>query len=359
MNVAVLGYGNVGSSLCEALEASNEIGLKWILRRPGRCTTMQMTDDIETILKDPEVDAVCDVLPGVHPSYEYMKAALEAGKAVVTANKAALCCGFKELTALAKAKKLPLLYEASCGGTIPCVAEAVNLAKSNEITKVFGIMNGTTNFILDKMDREGADFGTVLAEAQRLGYAEADPTADLSGFDVKNKVVILSNTAYGSSLTTDFPVCGIEKLTKKILDGFKAEGKMLKLIGISVKKAERYAIGVVPMVFPAEALEAHVPANYNLFTLEGTNCGAVKLYGQGAGGVPTADAVMRDLMTIKKGEASAKTAAFEKELIYDPSLLYGKGYADGTVTEGTLEDLCAMAKEKDVFLAFEPAEEAK
>ena len=300
MRIAVLGYGTVGRQVCAMLEASSGHELKWILRRPGAADGAKMTDEIGRIVNDPAVELVCDVLPGTHPSYEYMKLALEAGKHVVTANKAALCFGFRELTELAQRKGVCLRYEASCGGTIPDVNEAFNLARTNELDAVYGIMNGTTNFILDKMTREGADFEPTLREAQRLGYAEADPTADLSGFDVKNKLVILSNTAYRGFCTAEFPICGIQYLTKADLDRFAAEGKAVKLFGLSVREGDRCALGVVPVALPADALEAHVPKNYNMFTLRGDKAGEVKLYGQGAGGVPTADAVVRDVAAIAR-----------------------------------------------------------
>ena len=352
MRIAVLGYGVVGKEVCAALEASGEHELKWILRRAeGGAKT---TADVERILNDPDVELVCDVLPGTHPSYEYMKRALEAGKHVVTANKAALCFGFRELVELAERKRLHLRYEASCGGTIPDVAEALSLARTNEIDAVYGIMNGTTNFILDKMNREGADFGPTLREAQKLGYAEADPTADLSGFDVKNKIVILASTAYRGYCTTEFPMCGIQRLTKGILDRFRAEGKTVKLFGLSVREGERYAIGVAPVVLPLGALEAHVPANFNLFTLRGDKAGALKLYGQGAGGAPTADAVLRDVAAIAAAPAPAGKAWFSRKLVYDPALLAGKGYIGDETATGTLAALCETALAAGQFLAFEP-----
>ena len=354
MRAAVLGYGVVGREVCAALEASSEHELVWVLRRPGRADGPKMTDELDRILNDPAVEVVCDVLPGTHPSYEYMKRALEAGKHVVTANKAALCFGFRELTELAARKGVFLRYEASCGGTIPDVNEAFNLARTNELTAVYGIMNGTTNFIIDKMTREGAEFEPTLREAQRLGYAEADPTADLSGFDVKNKLVILSNTAYRGCCADAFPVCGIERLSKEILDRFAAMGKTVKLFGLSVREGERVALGVAPVVLPTDALEAHVPKNYNMFTLRGDKAGEVKLYGQGAGGVPTADAVLRDVAAIAASPAPTGGAYFTRALTYDPALLRGRGYLGGAVVEGTLEELCARAQAEGAFLAFEP-----
>ena len=354
MRIAVLGHGVIGKNVCATLEASAEHELKWILEQPQFATEPKMTSDIDQIMNDPEVDLVCDILPGTHPSYEYIKRALEAGKHVVTVNKAALCFGFQELVELAERKGVFLRYEASCGGTIPDIAETLKLAQTNEIETIYGIMNGTTNYIIDKMNREGAEFEPTLREAQQLGYAEADPTADLSGFDVRNKIIIISNTAYKCYCTTEFPMCGIELLTKDILDGFRADGKTVKLFGISVREGNRYALGVVPTVLPLDALEAHVPQNFNLFTIKASKAGEIKLYGQGAGGVPTADAVVRDIIAIAEAPARDGKPYFARQLTYDPSLLSGKGYIGDEVVEGTLEELAKQAKDAKQFFAFEP-----
>lgn len=354
MKLAVFGFGTIGRSVCKLLDASADFEVKWILELPQFCTQPKMTSSLETILEDPEVEAVCDLLPGIHPSYEYMKAALTAGKHVVTSNKAALCFGFAELMALAAEKQLYLRYEAACGGTIPDIAEALKLSRTNEITGLYGIMNGTTNFMIDKMSREGREFDDVLKEAQALGYAERNPQADLSGFDVQNKTVILSNTAYGCLCDSDFPVCGIEKLTKDILDGFKRQGKTLKLLGMSVKKDGEVALGVAPVVLDGDSLEAHVPLNFNLFTLIGDKCGVIKLYGQGAGGIPTADAVLRDLEAVRAQEDPGLTKGFTGTLRKNDALLQGTGYIGGETYRGSLKELAALAKEKDAFLAFAP-----
>lgn len=353
MKVAVLGHGVVGRRACEIIENAKDLELKWILELPDYATEPKMCSDLQTILDDPEVDVVADILPGTHPSYEYMKRALAAGKHVVTVNKAALCFGFEELMRLAEENGVTIRYEASCGGTIPDIAEAIKLSRTNEITSLYGIMNGTTNYIIDKMNTEGADFEPTLREAQSLGYAEKDPSADLSGFDVKNKLVILSATAYRGYCISDIPMFGIEKINRDILDNFRAQGKTVKLFGISVREEDRYAMAVLPVVLPLHDLEANVPRNFNLFTLNGSNCGTVKLYGQGAGGLPTADAVVRDIFAIRDTAEGIDGSYFVNELQYDPSLLRGKGYIDGMFYEGTAAELCAKAHSEGKFLAFE------
>lgn len=347
-----MGHGTVGKSLVSLLDQQRKGSVKYILEIPEKCASERMISDVNIIMNDREIDTVVDALPAIHPSYEFMRSALEHGKNVVSSNKAALCFAFRELIELAEKNHVVLKYEASCGGTIPCIAEACALSSSNEITACFGIINGTTNFILDNMVRNGVSFEDALQKAKEFGYAEADPTADLSGYDVKNKIVILSDTAYHGYVENDFPVCGIEKLTGEILGKFLKEGKTVKLLGISIKEKNSYAIGVVPAVLPMTALEANVPLNFNLFTFRCSNAGDVKLYGQGAGGDPTADAMLRDLFSLEREEKGCDR--FDQCLNYAPSLLKGKGYFGDHTETGSLKDLYEKAKRENTFFAFEP-----
>lgn len=353
MNIAVMGYGTVGKSVVRLLENKAEIRVKYILELPEKCVEERMVSDPEIFFSDPEIETVVDALPGVHPSYELMKKALQAGKNVVTSNKAALAFGLEDLLELTSENGPKIYPEATTGGTIPVMKEAVSLSRSNEITHLYGIMNGTTNFILDVMMKEGWTFAAALKKAQELGYAEADPTADLCGFDVKNKVILLSSVAYHGMVTREFPVFGIEKITKEVLDDLSLKGKTIKLLGISVRKDNRYAIGVVPVILPLSSLEANVPKNFNMFTLGCSFAGDVKLYGQGAGGDPTADAVIRDLYDALCG-GGISGSYFNRKLVYDPGLLTGKGLIGDTEESGTLEELSAKAAEQDAFFAFLP-----
>lgn len=354
MRVAVMGHGIVGGSLVKLLDARDDVTVKYILEMPDRCTEERMVSDVDILCNDPEVELIVDALPAIHPSYEYIKKALESGKHVVTSNKAALCYGFRELVELAEEKGLSLRYEASCGGTIPCIHEAAELAKTNEITACYGIMNGTTNFILYKMLTKGTDFDETLKQAQELGYAEKDPTADLSGFDVKNKLVILSNTAYQGFVNSEFPMIGIENITLEAMKQLNESGYGVKLMGLSVRKGNSYALGVVPVILPGGALEASVPDNYNMFTLCCSNAGPVKLYGQGAGGVPTADAMVRDILSVMHTKKENTQPYFKNELTYDPSILTGGAIIGGEKYWGRLDELSEQAKQHNVFFAFEP-----
>ncbi len=354
MKIAVLGYGGVAQAFCKYIdERDSDFEIKYILRRKGKDTEPRMITDINTILTDNEIMIVVDLLGGLDLSLQYMRQALAARKHVVTANKAALCRGFKELTTLADKGKLQLRYEATCGGTVPIVAELISLSRCNEINSVFGILNGTTNYILYKMFKEKAEFDDMLKDAQRLGYAEADPTADIGGFDVANKISILSATAYRGYITSDYPVYGMDMITKRLMDGFAETGKTVKYMGISKRKGNRYALGVVPVVVNAGSIEANVPLNYNMGIITGDNCGDIKLYGQGAGGRPTADAVVRDCHTVKETINTQPEFIFTNELVYDPELLTGTGYIGGQAIHGNLEHLTALARDREVALAFE------
>ena len=353
MNIAVMGYGTVGRCVVRLLENNRDIHVKYILELPEKCVEERMVSDPGIFFADPGIEMVVDALPGVHPSFELIKKSLLAGKNVVTSNKAALAFDMKELLALTSENGPKIYCEATTGGTIPVIKEAASLSKTNEVMYCYGIMNGTTNFILDVMIREGWSFEDALKEAQRLGYAEADPTADLCGFDVKNKVILLSSIAYRGMIAKEFPVFGIEKITKELLDDFSREGKTVKLLGLSVRKENRYAIGVVPVVLSLSSMEANVPKNFNMFTLGCSFAGDVKLYGQGAGGDPTADAVIRDLADALSGNGFS-AEYFDRELVYDPSLLTGEGRIGGKSYAGTLEELSEEAERQNAFFAFRP-----
>ncbi len=354
MKIAVLGYGGVARAFCKYIdERDPDFEIKYILRRPGKATEPRMIEDINQILTDNEIMIVVDLLGGLDASYQYMRQALAARKHVVTSNKAALCYGFEELTTLADKGRLQLRYEATCGGTVPIVAELISLSRCNEIDSVFGILNGTTNFILYKMFKERAEFNDMLKEAQRLGYAEADPTSDIGGFDVANKISILSASAYRGYIRKDFPVYGMDKITKRLMDGFAVTGKTVKYMGVSKRCGNRYALGVVPVVVNAGSIEANVPLNYNMGIIHGDNCGDIKLYGQGAGGRPTADAVVRDCHTVKETINVVPDYIFTNELIYDPDLLTGTGYIGQEAIHGSLKHLVDIAADREVALAFE------
>lgn len=358
LRIALLGYGTVGQSVA-ALTADGRRGieLRHILRRPGKAAAPLMTDSPDDVFADPDVDVVVDVLPGENPSYEYIRRALLANKHVVTANKAALAPHYAELTTLARENGCALLYEASAGGGIPWIENLRQAAKVDRITAMSGILNGTVNYIIDRMERFEADFETALSEAQALGYAEADPAADLSGADTANKAVISAATALNAAVSPNFPVAGIEGLTRDFLELLHREGLTLRLMMLFCRSEHRYALGVAPVLLSGHAMEAAVRENFNCTSLTGDVVGTLKFYGQGAGGRPTADAILQDLVRLRDGRAEPPSAPAAETPLYDASLLTGTAYfADGTRCFGTLETLTLQARELNCFMAFQPQE---
>ena len=354
LKIGLLGFGTVGRSVAELLaERDFGIELRHILRRPGKAGGPLMTERFEDIVNDPQVDVVVDVLSGIEPSHAYMLAALRAGKGVVTANKAALAAHYEELTGTARAKNLPLLFEASCGGGIPWIENIKKASRIDRIDAMQGILNGTGNYILDRMERFGMEFDDALKEAQAKGYAEADPTADIGGFDVANKALISASVAAGAPVSAGFPVLGIEKISKAILDDLNRAGKTVRHMMLFRRSHGRFALGVVPVVLPRTAIEANVQENFNCASLTGDVVGTLKFYGQGAGGRPTADAVLQDLTSIRTRRVEPVLESAPPA--YDAGLLRGTGYCpDGILPDRTLEELAAIAREKGAFMAFQP-----
>ena len=356
MKIGLLGYGTVGREVVQVLhERLPDIEVKTILRRAGKATGPGMTDRIEDVLDDPEIDCVVEALSGRDPALDYIRRALQAGKHVVTSNKAALAAAFGALHAIAREHHVHLLYEASAGGGIPWLEGIKKAIRLDEITTVSGILNGTSNFILDKMEREDVSFEDALADAQALGYAEADPTADLSGADLRNKALISASLAYrDATIQSDIPVTGIQYLTHDILKAHRARGKVLRLMMLSRRVEDRYALGVVPVLCDEGSFEHAVKKNLNAGFLSGDIVGPLTFIGQGAGGKATADAIVQDLIAIQR--QTADTPLLDRHLTYDASLLTGCGYfGDGHIETDTLAELIARAHRQQTFLAFDPA----
>lgn len=321
MKIALLGFGTVGRGVDEIV-SSRDLGVEVsrILELPDRLTDPRMTSSIDDILTDPEVKIVVECMGGVEPAHTFIMGALEAGKHVVTSNKAVVAAHFAEFAATAMAHDVSLYIEASVGGGIPWIAGVEKARRVDEVTSFKGIMNGTTNFIVDAMRRSGAEFADVLARAQELGYAERDPSADIDGIDVKNKTIITASVAFDVACTKDLPVSGIRNLSKADLDLFAERGLTVKLLGRGVQADGRYAVAVEPVAVPVDSLEANVPSNFNLVTLDATTVGELKFYGQGAGSLPTGNAIVQDVLDCARG-ARRPVYDFSRGLAYDPELL--------------------------------------
>lgn len=321
MKIAILGFGTVGRGVDSIIANVEGIEVARILDLPDRCEGPRMTSDYACIVSDPEIAVVLECMGGLEPAHTFIMQALEAGKAVVTSNKAVVATYFEEFARAAKAHDTCLLIEATCAGGIPWIASIEKARRIDEVTRLYGIMNGTTNFIVDAMIKNDADFDEILARAQELGYAEADPSADIDGIDVKNKTIIAVGVAFDTACTPDIPVTGIRTLSKADLDLFAAHGRTVKLLGRAVQRDGRYAASVEPVALPSGSLEANVPANFNLVSLEGATVGLLKFYGQGAGSLPTGNAMVQDVLDFAAG--CCPRYDFTRGLTYDPALISG------------------------------------
>ena len=309
VNIAVLGYGTVGSGVVEVIRtnhesinkrAEEEINIKYVLDRrdfPGDPVEDVLVHDYEVIVNDSEVDIVVEVMGGIEPAYTFVKRALEAGKSVCTSNKALVAKHGPELVQMAKERSINFLFEASCGGGIPIIRALNKSLTADEIDEITGILNGTTNYMLDKMSKEGSDFGAVLKEAQELGYAEADPTADVEGHDAGRKIAILSSLAYGKFVNyEDVYMEGITKITQEDMEYARTLGMNIKLLATSRKAGDSYYAMVAPFMVKKTSPLYGIDGVFNAVFVHGNMLGDAMFYGSGAGKLPTASAVVADVV---------------------------------------------------------------
>ncbi len=311
--IAILGFGTVGQGVADVLTMNrdklsallpDEIEIAYILDLrdfPGHPLADRVVHDIAPILSDPEVKVVCEMMGGVHPASDFTKAALLAGKNVVTSNKAVVAdCG-PELLALAREKKVRYLFEASVGGGIPILRPMSGDALAgNRITAVEGILNGTTNYILTEMRDKGTSFADALASAQKLGYAEADPTADVEGHDACRKICILAAVAFGVMIPFEKVACeGITRVTAEDVARANESGASVKLIGRAVRHDDgTIALSVSPCAVNASNPLSHIDDVFNGIMVHGNTVGDLLFYGKGAGRLPTASAVVSDVVEL-------------------------------------------------------------
>ena len=310
INIAVLGYGTVGSGVVEVINtnqdsinrrAGDEIRIKYVLDLrdfPGDPVQEVLVHDYETIVNDPEVDIVVEVMGGLEPAHTFVKRALEAGKSVATSNKALVAKFGPELMDIARNKNINFLFEASCGGGIPIIRALNQSLTADQIDEVTGILNGTTNYMLTKMDMEGSRFESVLKKAQEKGYAEADPTADVEGYDACRKIAILSSLAYGKFLNYEkIHTEGITRITPEDMEYARTMGMSIKLLATSRKLSEdSYYAVVAPFLVGKNNPLYSVNDVYNGIFVHGNVLGDAMFYGSGAGKLPTASAVVADVV---------------------------------------------------------------
>jgi homoserine dehydrogenase len=311
--VAVLGYGTVGSGVVDVLDinaalveksAGEAVELKYILDLrdfPGDKHEAQVVHDIDIILNDPEVDVICETMGGLEPAFTFEKRALEAGKSVCTSNKELVAAHGPELVELAKKNNVSYLFEASVGGGIPVLRSINDSLKHEKIDSITGILNGTTNYILTKMDKEGVAFELVLKKAQEKGYAERNPEADVEGYDACRKIAILASLMSGKHVHyEDIYTEGISKISILDFEYARALNMSIKLLAMCEKNENGFFTMVAPFLVPPENPLASVNGVFNAIDVHGNMLGDVMFYGKGAGKNATASAVVADVIDILK-----------------------------------------------------------
>lgn len=303
MKIAILGYGVVGSGAYEILTKSGFNVTRVLDLRPHDELGDVLTNDFDTILNDKEISVVVEAIGGLEPAHTFLVKAIKAGKHVVSSNKHVICTFFNELHTLANEYGVTLRYTASVGGGIPWLHNLSRFVRCDNVTKICGIMNGTTNFILDSMIEESRDFDDVLREAQALGYAEADPSADIDGFDTARKTAISASIAFSTEVSeSNVDIFSMRNIKKCDIEYIKDElGMLVRYLGTAIKCGNRVSAYVEPTIIPKTSMFAGVHKNNNMITLVGDYIGELSFVGQGAGKYPTGLAVANDVVDIIQG----------------------------------------------------------
>ena len=340
IQIAILGLGTVGTGVAKVVsengaQIARKLGepleLKRVLVRHFKDGPYRhlMTDDFAEIEQDDEIRVVVETIGGVDAAYDYTKRALAAGKHVVTANKQLVAEHGFELLQLAKSKQVNYLFEASVGGGIPILHPLTQCMAANRIDEVYGILNGTTNYILTQMVRNGAAFADALKAAQEKGYAEADPTADVEGIDAGRKTCILADLAFGKQVDPAVvPMEGITKLCLEDVDIAKKGGYRVKLLGRAVRLGEGCSAYVAPHLISVENPIAGVEDVFNAVVVKGNATGEVMFYGRGAGEMPTASACVADVMEALQASPLREEIGWAEDAsgFVDPGLLPARRY---------------------------------
>lgn len=326
IHVAVLGYGTVGSGVVEVIETNKkdinkrsaaELNIKYILDLrdfPGDPYESKVVHDYEMILNDPEVTIICETMGGINPAYDFSKRALLAGKSVCTSNKELVANHGPELIRIAREHHCNYMFEASVGGGIPIIRPLNYSLTAERIDSITGILNGTTNYILTKMDKEGADFEDVLKEAQEKGYAERNPEADVEGYDACRKIAILSSLMCGKNVKyEEIYTEGITKISAADFLYAKQMNKSVKLLGMSRDKENGFFAMVAPFMIPKDHPLYCVNDVFNAVYVHGNMLGDSMYYGRGAGKLPTASAVVSDVVDCARHPGKTVMCFWENE----------------------------------------------
>ena len=332
IQLALLGFGTVGQGVYEIINLKRgnffrdrqegEVSIKKIMvrdtakKRPIEAQPSLLTDDFEEILKDGEISIVVSAMGGLEPEYTYIKKALMAGKHVVTANKEVVAKHIDELFALAREHHVNFLFEASVGGGIPIIASLIETLKINRITQIQGILNGTTNFILTKIAKEQKDFGEVLRLAQEKGFAEADPTADIEGYDVLRKISILASLSFKTVIKEeDVHLRGISNITLEDVQMAQEFGYCVKYIGQALLEDDKYSVSVTPVLLKKDSVISNVNEEYNIVLIKGNIIGELCFMGKGAGKDATANAMVSDIIKIMAGDVNYDHLSFDDDVV--------------------------------------------
>ncbi len=313
IKIAVMGYGTIGSGVVQVIETNQEsickkigegIEVKYILDlRDFEDDPIQskVVHDYQTIAQDPEIAIVVESMGGIEPAYTFVKAMLSAGKSVTTSNKALVAAHGAELIATAKEKNVNFMFEASVGGGIPIIRALNSCLTADRIEEISGIVNGTTNYMMTRMAEEGCEFDDVLREAQEKGYAEKDPTADIEGHDAGRKIAILTSLIAGQQVDfEDVHTEGISKITATDILYAKKMDRVIKLLATSRQAGDTYTVMVAPFLLPKDHPLYTVNGVFNAVFVHGNMLGDAMFYGSGAGSLPTASAVVADVVELAK-----------------------------------------------------------
>ena len=317
MNIAIWGYGTVGNGVAQVLDINRELiekragkslNIKYILdlrEFPGDPYEDRVIHNVDICLNDPDVDIICETMGGNEPAYTFTKRALASGKSVCTSNKELVANHGAELIALAKQNQCSYLFEASVGGGIPVIRVLNECLTAETVLEMSGILNGTTNYILTKMEKEGAEFADALKEAQEKGYAERNPEADVEGYDACRKIAILSSLSAQKNVDfKDIYTEGITKITSGDFDYADVMDMTIKLLAVSAKKDGSYLASVAPYMVSKESPLAGVNDVFNAVFVKGNTLGDTMYYGKGAGKLPTASAVMADVVKCAQNQGT-------------------------------------------------------
>lgn len=362
MNISILGLGTVGMGAFEAANNTESLNVKKaLIRNPKPGFEKITTTNYKEIINDPDIDIICECMGGLHPAYEYVMEALQKGKHIVTPNKELISTYYRELTHCADTNGVLLRYTAAAGGGIPWLFNLLRTKRCDEIIEISGIINGTSNYIIDRMTEEGAEFDEALQDAKQAGYAEADPSSDIDGYDTLHKCSISANLAFGKLFKeSKIPVAGIRNITSSDIKMFEESGCACKLMMRAGKIDDKFFAFVEPTLIPKDRIEANVHKNNNLITLHGKNLGIQSFYGEGAGKMPTGTSVIQDALDIAAGGEVLRTGVLSEAVIDNDMVkrsYYFRSDKGSSVTEPMTVAAAhklyqvALEKESSVFMA--------